>query len=254
MLTTQGERAVPKEQVLQDIQASTSALQRYGNFYVGSSDLRAILRYEMAASLLSWLPGALGLGLRKAVYPSIFRSMGADVMWGRNIVLRHPNKISVGSQVAIDDNCLLDAKGGGEAGIVIGNHVLVARSTIIQCKGGTISIGDHATIGSQTQIASVGGIFIGSHVLISGQCYFGGGRYNTDDADTPIVKQGLYSKGATVIEDDVWLGAGALIQDGVHIGHGSVIGAGAVIREDIPAQTVVVPNQRLVMLPREKGD
>ncbi len=254
MLTSKGEHAVPKEQVLRDIQSNSSALQRYGNFYVGSSDLGAILRYEIAASFLSWVPGAIGLGLRKALYPAIFRSMGTDVVWGRNIVLRHPNKISVGSGVAIDDNCLLDAKGGGDAGIVIGDAVLVARSTIIQCKGGAITIGDHATIGSQTQIGSVGGIFIGSNVLISGQCYFGGGRYKTEDANTPMVKQGLYSKGSLVIEDDVWIGAGALIQDGVHIGCGSVIGAGAVIREDVPAMTVVVPNQRLVLLPREKGD
>lgn len=253
MLTPKEERAVPKEQVLQDIHSDTSALKRYGSFYVGSSDLASFIRYEIAA-LLSWMPGALGLALRKAFYPIIFRSLGTGAVWGRNIVLRHPNKINIGTRFAIDDNCLLDAKGGGEVGISIGDDVLIARSTLIQAKGGGITIGDHTTIGSQTHLASVGGITIGDNVLVSGQCYLGGGRYKTDDVTTPIVKQSLYSKGALVIEDDVWIGAGVLIQDGVHIGRGSVIGAGAVIREDVPEMTVVVPSQRLVMLPREKGE
>ena len=62
--------------------------------------------------------------------------------------------------------------------------------------------------------------------------------------------QGLYSKGPVIIEDDVWLGAGVIVQDGVRIGKGCVVGAGAVVREDLPAFTVAVPHQRLVMLPR----
>jgi acetyltransferase-like isoleucine patch superfamily enzyme len=254
MTTTTGERAIPKEHVLDDIHRSTSPLKRYSDFYIGKDGIAALIRYEIANSLLSPMPGAAGLALRKTFYPAMFRSAGTGVMWGRNIVLRHPNKISVGDRVAVDDHCLLDAKGGGEIGIRIGSDVLIARSTIVQTKGGGITIGDGTTIGSQAQIASVGGVNIGTNVLISGQCYIGGGRYKTDDPHTPIAAQPLYSKGALVIEDDVWIGAGAIIQDGVHIGRGSVIGAGAVIRENVPELTVVVPNQRLVMLPREKGE
>ena len=36
---------------------------------------------------------------------------GSDVIFGQNVVLRHPHKIHIGSNVVIDDNCLLDAKG-----------------------------------------------------------------------------------------------------------------------------------------------
>lgn len=248
------ERGVLKEHVLDDIHRGVSPLRRYEDFYVGKAGLAALMRYEFVAALLSWMPGAAGLVLRKLFYRSIFRSMGADAVWGRNIVLRHPNKITIGSRVAVDDNCLLDAKGGGDMGIRISDDVLIARSTILQCKGGGISIGAHTTIGSQTQIASVGGTIIGKNVMISGQCYLGGGRYRTDDPNTPIAQQGLYSKGAILIEDDVWIGAGVIVQDGACIGRGSVIGAGAVIRDDVPEMTVVVPNQRLVMLPRDKGE
>jgi acetyltransferase-like isoleucine patch superfamily enzyme len=254
MLTAKGERAITKEHLLDDINAGTSPVKRYGEFYVGSGGIGALIRYEIVSAFLSGIPGALGLVLRKAFYPSIMRQVGSSAVWGRNIVLRHPGRISVGDRTAIDDHCMLDAKGGGEIGIQIGSDVLIARSTIIQTKGEGIVIGDHSVIGSQCYFGSVGGIHVGQHVMISGQCYFGGGRYKTDDVNTPIMKQQLYSKGTLVIEDDVWIGAGAIIQDGVTIGRGSVIGSGALIREDVPPMTVVVPNQRLVMLPREKAE
>ena len=42
------------------------------------------------------------------------------------------------------------------------------------------------------------------------------------------------------IEDDVWIGSGAVITDGVHVGKGAVIAAGAVVTQDIPSDRVAV--------------
>jgi galactoside O-acetyltransferase len=44
------------------------------------------------------------------------------------------------------------------------------------------------------------------------------------------------------IEDDVWVGGGAIINPGVTIGRGAVIGAGSVVTKDIPANVVAVGN------------
>lgn len=44
------------------------------------------------------------------------------------------------------------------------------------------------------------------------------------------------------IEDEVWIGSGAVINPGVTIGHGSVIGAGSVVTKDIPPMVVAVGN------------
>ncbi len=45
-----------------------------------------------------------------------------------------------------------------------------------------------------------------------------------------------------VIEDDVWIGIGAIVLKGVHIGRGARIGAGAVVTRDVPAGATVVGN------------
>lgn len=45
-----------------------------------------------------------------------------------------------------------------------------------------------------------------------------------------------------VIEDDAWIGIGAIILKGVHVGSGARIGAGAVIVKDVPAGASVAGN------------
>jgi acetyltransferase-like isoleucine patch superfamily enzyme len=59
-----------------------------------------------------------------------------------------------------------------------------------------------------------------------------------ENPEIPIIEQGITCEGITV-EDDVWIGAGAVITDGVTVGRGAVIAAGAVVTKDVPAHTVV---------------
>lgn len=47
------------------------------------------------------------------------------------------------------------------------------------------------------------------------------------------------SKGNIVIDDDVWIGYGAIIMSGVHISQGAVIAAGAVVTSDVPSYAIV---------------
>lgn len=49
------------------------------------------------------------------------------------------------------------------------------------------------------------------------------------------------------IEDNVWLGGGAIVLPGVRIGANSVIGAGAVVTKDVPANVVAVGNPARVI-------
>jgi acetyltransferase-like isoleucine patch superfamily enzyme len=59
------------------------------------------------------------------------------------------------------------------------------------------------------------------------------------DASRPIMDQGITAAGIR-IDDDCWIGAGAIVLDGVTIGRGSCIGAGAVVTRSIPAHSLAV--------------
>ena len=67
-----------------------------------------------------------------------------------------------------------------------------------------------------------------------------------DDPARPIIEQGITAEGI-VIENDAWIGAGAIILDGVRVGQGAVVGAGAVVTRDVPPHTVVAGNPASVV-------
>ena len=96
--------------------------------------------------LASWVPGALGLLLRGWLYPWLLGACGRNVSFGTNVVLRHPRKIRIGDDVAIDDGCVLDAKGSANHGIDIGSRVFLGRHTILACKEGDIALEDGVNV------------------------------------------------------------------------------------------------------------
>lgn len=55
------------------------------------------------------------------------------------------------------------------------------------------------------------------------------------------------SKGAIVVEDDVWIGDHSIILSGVTLGQGAVIGAGSVVTKDVLPYSVVVGNPAKVV-------
>ena len=222
---------------------SRSAFRRYQDLVVGTRSIWYLIKYETITGLFGGLPGALGLLLRKRFFSLLFSRVGHGVVFGRNIVLRHPNKIELGDKVVIDDNCVLDARGQSNRGIKIGNNVILARNTILGCKDGDIEIGNDVGIGAYTIIHAIGGnrVHIGDNVLIAAFTYLvGGGEYHTDRTDIPIAKQGMILKGGIRIEDNAWLGARVIVADGINIGHDAIVGAGAVVLESVDPMGVAV--------------
>src|SRR6478736_168265 len=117
-----------------------SSRQKYAELVVGRPGLGALIMYELIVTLAQPRAGALGLAMRKALYPALLGSCGRNVVFGQNVVLRHPHKIHVGDDVVIDDNCLIDAKGESNAGIRIGSGVFIGRNSILSCKNGDIEL------------------------------------------------------------------------------------------------------------------
>jgi acetyltransferase-like isoleucine patch superfamily enzyme len=217
----------------------TSAREKYAALVIGRTDFGSLLKYELIVTLTQGCPGALGLALRKALYPSLLGSCGRNVVFGQNVVLRHPHKIHVGDDVVIDDNCLIDAKGESNAGIRIGSGVFIGRNSILSCKNGDIELADGANVGFNCEIFSASRVRIGANVLMAAYSYVIGGDHDFSDASRPVLEQTRRSAGVSV-GDGAWIGAGAKILDGVSVGEGAIIGAAAVVREDVGPRAVAV--------------
>ena len=216
-----------------------SAREKYSALIVGRPGLGALVKHEAVVLVAQHVPGALGLVLRQRLYPLLLGSCGRNVVFGQNVVLRHPHKIRIADNVVIDDNCLIDAKGESNSGIVIGPGVFVGRNTILSCKNGDIELDEGANIGFNCEIFSASRVRVGRHALIAAYSYLIGGDHDFRDASRAVNDQARTSAGITV-GDGAWLGAGVMVLDGVTIGSQAVIGAGAVVREAVPERATAV--------------
>lgn len=216
-----------------------SARAKYAALVVGRPGLGALLKHEVVTLAAQWVPGALGFALRKMLYPALLGACGRNVIFGQNVVLRHPNKIRIGDNVVVDDHCLLDAKGDTNRGITIGNGVFIGRNTILSCKNGDIVLDDGVNIGFNCEVFSASLVQIGRDALLAAYCYLIGGDHDFGDATESVLAQSRRSSGVTV-GAGAWLGAGAKVLDGVTIGERAIVGAGAVVRRSVPDAAVAV--------------
>jgi len=211
----------------------TSALRKYQDLVVGSRSWARLLLYEVVVMTCAWMPGALGLLLRRLLYPLLLGAVGRGVVFGQGMVLRHPAKVRIGQGATIDDLVVLDAKGTGNRGIDIGDHVFLGRGSVLSCKDGDIRLGDHTNLGFHCEIFSGSSVSVGHHGLFAAQAYLVGGGHEFEDEARAVVDQPRTSHGIT-LGDNVWLGTGAKVLDGVRIGSDVVVGANAVVTGDLP--------------------
>lgn len=214
---------------------SKSSFQKYKHLTIGEKGLLFLLMYEMITSLFGNFPGAIGYFLRSKFYKLLMKRVGKGVIWGRNVTLRHPHKIEIGDNAAINDFAVLDAYGGEDSGIKIGEEALISRNTVLNSKGGFIEIGKRASLGMMCIIFSRDcAVRVGNDVLLAAYCYLmGGGSHSMERIDIPVAYQGAECRGIE-IGDNVWLGSGAKVLDGCKIGKDSVIGANSFVSTDIP--------------------
>ncbi len=221
---------------------SKSAFARYQELALGSSSFWYLFKYELVMLFVSWVPGALGLVLRKILYPTILGSVGKGVVFGQGVALRHGEKINIGDNVIIDDGAVLDAKGSSNQGISIDDNTIISRNVVLSCKNGDIHIGSGCTVGINSIVHAMQGsnVDIGNDVLIGAFSYFiGSGPYNSASLELPFKKQGIAPQGGIKIENNVWFGSNVQIMDGVTIGSHSIVGTSSVVNKSVNAYDVV---------------
>lgn len=132
-------------------------------------------------------------------------TIGKGTTFGRGTIFWAPNKMLIGENVYIGKYCTL------QADICIGSNVEIANCV------GLIGKYDH-------DYKKIG-------VNIKNAPWIGDLDYNFNGKDLKIV-----------IEDDVWVGYGAIILSGVLVNKGAIIAAGSVVVHDVPAYSIVAGN------------
>jgi putative colanic acid biosynthesis acetyltransferase WcaF len=107
-----------------------------------------------------------------------------------------------------------------------------------------LEIGTNVAIADRVDFYNLGGIKIGNRAVISQDVYLCGGTHDYSVPSYPLVRKQI------VVEDDVWIGAGAFIGPGVTIGRGAVVGARTVVFSDVPSWKVVIGNPARVLKDR----
>lgn len=202
----------------------------------------SVWRYMLEQMLYlaaGWVPTIVGIGLRGILYRLIMDIDGLAAI-ENGVRLRFANRIRLERGVFLDQSVYLHACPNG---IKIGQNSIIMHGAILhvynfrKLPSAGIFIGRDSLIGEYSVIRGQGGVTIGDRVYTSPFTQILAVNHVFHDPERPFVDQGITAEGI-VIEDDVWIGAGAIITDGVRIGKGSVIAAGAVVTHDIPEHTL----------------
>ncbi len=239
-----------KYKKVQEAYAEKGAAALYQEYVVGGTSLWDLLKYELFINFTAGIPGALGLWIRKTLYPRMISQCGKGIVWGRDMVLRYPQKIRIQDLSIFDDGCVLDAKGDSNQGIFIGKSCMFGRQTILGCKNADIVIGDRVGIGAHCILHAVdtSPVHIEDNTVIGPNVYLAaGGNYHFERTDIPIGQQGVDCKGGIRIGKNSWIGANTVILDGVTLGNDVIVGAGSVVAKDLPPFAIAVGNPARVV-------
>jgi maltose O-acetyltransferase len=130
-------------------------------------------------------------------------------------------------------------------------HLLgkVGQNTIIEppfycVYGQNIYLGDHVYLNVMCTILDCNEVHIGNHVMIGPNVQIYTAAH---DLQAEARNQGWEVAKPIVIEDNVWIGGGAILLPDVVIGQNAVVGAGAVVPRSVPENTVVAGNPAKVI-------
>jgi acetyltransferase-like isoleucine patch superfamily enzyme len=136
--------------------------------------------------------------------------------------------------------------------MVLAHNTHLYRGCIVELSGaGSVHIGANTYIQSGCVLnAFIASIEIGANCMIAPHCVLTPYQHGYADRSRLMREQPLTSKGGIVLEEDVWLGAHVCVMDGVRIGKGSIVGAGAVVTQDIPPFSIAAGVPARVIRPR----
>lgn len=102
-----------------------------------------------------------------------------------------------------------------------------------------LTVGDYCSIHAHCWIEAAGSVELGDYVAIAHNSSLVSSNHSWSDEALPIKKNPIICE-RILIESDVWVSCGVRVLAGVRIGTRSIIGAGAVVNNDIPPNSIAV--------------
>ena len=158
--------------------------------------------------------GEFDVMMRRVLWRALTASFGHGVRVGRQVVCHHPETFSIGDGVFIGDHAVLQGRFDGTCRI--GRQVWIGPQSYFDARD--LVIEDHVGWGP------------GAKVL--------GSEHSGVPADVPIIQTDLTIRPVRI---QAWadIGVNAVILPGVTVGRGAIVGAGAVVTDDVPAFAIV---------------
>ena len=149
----------------------------------------------------------------------------------KHAILMLTNDIQLGTNVDIAPDVSINHIHTGDRGKIRNFSIIFGGDK------NPVTIGDDFFIGTHCYFNGVAGLTIGNRVTIAhGTMIFTDSGPNT----SPLLQKRFPITAAPVtIGDDVWIAAGSIILPGVKIGSGCVIGAGSLVKDDVPDGSIV---------------
>jgi acetyltransferase-like isoleucine patch superfamily enzyme len=154
----------------------------------------------------------------------LFRLEYPTVEWGRGVRIKGKLVFRGAGRVVIGDECIFDSGNGPPNSIILSGpdaRVVIGEGTYLN--GATILAAESVVVGPQCVLAD---------------CLITDSDFHPVDPEARVAGEPGKVR-PVVIERRAWLGRNVVIMKGVSVGEEAVIGAGSVVRRDVPARTVV---------------
>jgi len=152
--------------------------------------------------------------MRRVLVRAMCRAAGHDLQVGVGVVLKHPETMEFGDCVFIGSQVMIQGRFDGTCRI--GNHVWIGPQAYFDAR--QLTLEDYVGWGP------------GAKVL--------GSAHTGAPIEQPIITTGLVIK-PVVVETGADIGMNASILPGVRIGANAIVGAGAVVTQDVPEYAIV---------------
>ena len=152
--------------------------------------------------------------MRRVLLRAMCRAAGHDLQVGVGVVLKHPETMEFGDCVFIGSQVMIQGRFDGTCRI--GNHVWIGPQAYFDARAA-----------NPRRLCGLGTGSKGTRL-----CSYWG------PVEEPIITTGLVIK-PVVVEAGADIGMNASILPGVRVGANAIVGAGAVVTQDVPAYAIV---------------